>query len=116
MFIKFDPKLKTKAKEMRNTPTKSEQRLWNMLRANFPLVTFLRQKPLDYFIVDFYCFKYKLIIEVDGKIHDAQKERDSERDNLFLQKYNLKTIRILDEDVMNNPKEVIKTLGEYLKV
>ena len=112
MFIKYDPRLKDKATELRNNPTAAERKMWNILRMNFKQYAFTRQKPLDYFIVDFFCNKLNLIIEVDGEIHDFRQERDAERDNIFLMKYGLKTIRFKNDFVLNNTKGVIQILEE----
>jgi len=114
MLIKYDPRLKDKATELRNNPTAAERKMWNILRMNFKQYAFTRQKPLDYFIVDFFCNKLNLIIEVDGEIHDFQKERDAERDNIFLMKYGLKTIRFKNDFVLNNTKGVIQILERTL--
>jgi very-short-patch-repair endonuclease len=87
---------------MRTEPTKAEMIFWNFLKGNYQNFRFVRQKPLEGFIVDFYCSKLKLIIEIDGSIHDRQKERDKERDNIFKLKYNIDTIRIPNEIILNN--------------
>ena len=85
-------KVKSRASELRNNATPSEVLLWNELR-NRKLMgrKFLRQHPVVYdmnhdknemfFLVpDFYCASEKLIIELDGKIHEFQKEKDEHRD------------------------------------
>lgn len=112
MFIKYDPRLKDKATELRSNPTAAERKMWNILRMNFKQYAFTRQKPLDYFIVDFFCNRLSLIIEVDGEVHDFQKERDAERDTIFLMKYGLKTLRFKNGFVMNDTQGVIKALEQ----
>jgi leucyl-tRNA synthetase len=114
MYIKYNLSLKSKAREMRNNPTRGEMEMWNFLRVNFPKYKFLRQKPLDEFIVDFYCIERNLIIEIDGEVHLKQKERDQERDNLFLNRYNIKTIRITNDEIILNRELVRKKLNEVL--
>jgi very-short-patch-repair endonuclease len=91
------------ARELRNNPTESEKVLWEILRKRrLDGYRFLRQKPFIYqqtnqkryfFIADFYCPEKKLVIELDGHIHDHQKYYDYQRD-LVLQKLGLKTLRI----------------------
>ena len=66
-FLPYNPQLVARAREMRKNPTVAERKLWGYLR-NFP-VKFWRQKPINNFIVDFYCPKLKLVIEVDGDSH-----------------------------------------------
>jgi len=73
-YIKYNPKLKERARELRKNSTPSEIELWKSLRgAQLHGYTFNRQKPLDEFIVDFYCRKLGLVIEIDGDSHDAKQ-------------------------------------------
>ncbi|MQY72086.1 MAG: DUF559 domain-containing protein, partial [Dehalococcoidia bacterium] len=63
-------KLKPLAREMRRAPTLAEEVLWQHLRnSQMGGFKFRRQHPIDRFIVDFYCFKIRLVIEVDGPVH-----------------------------------------------
>lgn len=101
MFIKYNPKLKEVARQMRNNMTPSELLVWKFLKDKYPEYLFYRQKSLSNFIVDFYCSKLKLIIEVDGDIHLKQREKDIERDDYFLQNFNIKTLRIGNDEVLN---------------
>ena len=66
-FLPYDRRLVTLAKEMRKNPTPAERKLWDYLRT-FPFRVW-RQRPISCFIVDFYCPKLKLAIEVDGASH-----------------------------------------------
>lgn len=83
---------------------------------------FLRQKPLIYernyriksfFIADFYCSRLKLVIEVDGKIHDSQRHYDKERDKV-INKLGLHVFRIKNEEVehLNRAREKILKIVE----
>jgi very-short-patch-repair endonuclease len=63
-----------RARELRREMTPAEKLLWHELRANKLGVHFRRQKIIAGFIVDFYCHKAALVIEVDGAIHDLQQE------------------------------------------
>jgi very-short-patch-repair endonuclease len=76
-------KLLDAARASRRAPTISEALLWEALRRRQLGVNFRRQQPIGPFIVDFYCPARRLIIEVDGKVHDGQKERDAERQALL---------------------------------
>ncbi len=115
LFIRYNRKLKDRARELRNNATESEKVFWDFLRKDFPQHHFMRQKPLDQFIADFYCNKLKLIIEIDGEIHETQKERDSERDNIFLMKYKINTLRFTNEDVKNNIESIKLELEKYIE-
>ncbi len=99
------------ARNLRKNPTRSEKRLWEVLRRkSLSGFKFLRQHPVfyridkdwvEYFIADFYCAKLKLIIEADGNIHDLHKERDHERDAKLLSK-GIRVIRIKNEALADN--------------
>ncbi|MDR9417886.1 endonuclease domain-containing protein [Gracilimonas sp.] len=98
------------ARELRKNSTPSEKLLWKHLRKRqLRGYKFLRQKPFVheqrgkkryFYIADFYCAELKLVIEVDGKIHDFQKEYDYQRD-LVLNSLGLKVLRIKNEDLVD---------------
>jgi cyclase len=69
MFYGAGPDLFAKAEENRLNPTESEARLWGALRKSQLGLRFKRQHPIDRFIVDFYCHKLRLVIEVDGEYY-----------------------------------------------
>ena len=83
---------------------------------------FLRQHPIIYdrigtkplyFIPDFYCAEKKLIIEVDGKIHDFQKNRDKRREEI-LEGAQLKILRFRNEEVNKDVFEVLRQIKEFI--
>lgn len=98
------------ARELRKNPTPSEKLLWKYLRKRqLKGYKFLRQKPFVheqrenkryFYIADFYCAELKLVIEVDGKIHDFQKSYDYQRD-LVLNGLSLKVLRVKNEELIN---------------
>ena len=82
MKIHYNPKLKELSRELRKNATFSERILWKYLRAGqLKGYRFLRQKPIDEFIVDFYCKKVRLIIEIDGVTHNGKQSYDERREN-----------------------------------
>lgn len=95
--------IKRFARELRKNPTGSERKLWTHLRGKqLASYKFLRQHPIVYdqkqshrhfFIADFYCYKKKLVVELDGKVHNLQKEYDYKRD-FVLSKFGLSVLRI----------------------
>ena len=90
------------ARENRKKETVAERLIWNnLLRKKQMGVKFVRQKPIDRFIVDFYCSELCLAIEIDGGSHNIKKGRDELRDN-FLKVCGIKTLRFTNEDVFNN--------------
>ena len=72
-----------RAKELRRKMTPAEKILWEELRANKLGVHFRRQQVVQGFIVDFYCHQAGLVVEVDGDIHDLQKEEDERREKVL---------------------------------
>jgi very-short-patch-repair endonuclease len=104
------PRYKIRARELRQKMTEEEEILWEKLRnRRFFNLKFLRQHPVIYeiinndplfFIADFYCAEKKVIIEVDGKIHDFRKSHDRDRDNI-LRQLNLNVLRIRNEEFKN---------------
>ncbi len=96
------------ARELRRNPNNSEKILWEILRKRqLGGVKFVRQKPITYevdrgntyfFIADFYCPEKKLVLELDGKIHDYQKYYDYQRD-LVLKHMNFETLRIKNREL-----------------
>src|SRR5687768_11406422 len=84
LFVHTSPglweKLKPLARQMRREPTFAENALWQHLRGRKTAgAKFRRQHAIDRFIVDFFCHEARLIIEVDGQIHDYTPEEDSIR-------------------------------------
>jgi len=96
------------ARELRSQPTESEKQLWKELRKRkLSGYRFVRQKSFIYeadngrkcfFIADFYCAGKKLVIEVDGKIHDVRKYYDKQRD-LILNERGLTVLRIKNDEL-----------------
>lgn len=98
-----------RAKELRREMTPAEKILWEELRANKLGVHFRRQQVIQGFIVDFYCHKTGLVIEVDGDIHDLQKEEDERREKV-LREMRLMAVRFKNDDVMRNPSAVVEKI------
>jgi very-short-patch-repair endonuclease len=114
-FIKYNPKLKERARELRKKSTPSEIELWKALRAgNLQGYTFNRQKPLDEYIVDFYCKKLRLVIEVDGDSHDGKENYDRQRQQR-LEELGLTVIRFYDHDVMKHLDGVLYKISGTAK-
>jgi len=90
------------AREFRKEPTPSEKILWQALRGKkLDGIKFRRQQPVGYFVVDFYNSEYRLVIEVDGPIHELQKEADEARQEI-LEVLGLVVLRIKSEVVEKN--------------
>lgn len=111
------------ARELRKRLTPEEEKLWNILR-NRKLIgyKFLRQHPIIYkkidfknnfFILDFYCVKKKLAVELDGGYHDFNSEYDRERD-IILNENKIKVLRIKNEEVKMDERKVLKKIIDTL--
>ncbi|WP_299666733.1 class I tRNA ligase family protein [uncultured Polaribacter sp.] len=103
-----------KAKEMRANPTPAEAILWKYLKGKKLKSKFRQQHLINDFIVDFVCLTKKLIIEVDGKIHDYQLEKDEARTLELEQKSGFKVIRFKNEEVIGNIDGVISKIETEL--
>jgi very-short-patch-repair endonuclease len=102
-----------RAKDLRREMTLAEKILWNELRANKLGVHFRRQQVIAGFIVDFYCHKAALVIEVDGDIHNLQKEDDVRREKA-LSGLGLKVVRFNNDDVLRDLSLVIGKIKELI--
>lgn len=116
MFYEAGPIIFQRARELRSRPTDAEQKLWGYLRTHPYGYKFRRQHPLNYYIVDFYCHAKKLVIEVDGSIHDRPDimMNDQERE-AALRSLRLTVLRFTNDDILKNTEQVIKTISEHLK-
>jgi very-short-patch-repair endonuclease len=105
--IRTPAQVQQRARELRQEMTPAEKLLWSRLR-NKQLggLKFRRQHPLGPFIADFYCTARRLVVEVDGDIHDLQPERDAARTEQFEQ-YGYRVIRFRNEQVLNSIEDVL---------
>jgi very-short-patch-repair endonuclease len=90
-----------RAKELRREMTPAEKILWEELRANKLGVRFRRQQVIQGFIVDFYCHRAALVVEVDGDIHDLQKE-ENEQQEKALSEMGLREVRFRNDEVVRD--------------
>ena len=104
-----------RAREFRRDMTPTEAILWQELRGNKLGVHFRRQQVIAGFIVDFYCHKAGLVIELDGSVHggDEQKENDTERDKV-LSEMGLRIVRFMNEDVIKNSPKILGRIRELI--
>jgi very-short-patch-repair endonuclease len=116
MFYGASAEIFRTAEVLRKNMTPAEVELWEALKGNkLNGAKFRRQHPISQFIVDFYCHKYRLVIELDGSIHDLedQKERDEGREAM-LKDLGLTVIRFSNMKVKNNLNQVLRTITKYL--
>ena len=106
-----------KAIELRKRMTKAELVLWEELRGNrFMGLKFRRQHPIARFIVDFYCHKYKLVIELDGGIHSLPEiiENDKNRED-ELSGFGINILRFSNDKVLYNIKETLFEIEQQIE-
>ncbi|MEL7334132.1 MAG: endonuclease domain-containing protein [Cyanobacteria bacterium J06560_2] len=115
-IVHYNPKLKARARQLRNNATKGEVILWQRLKKSQMMgYDFDRQKPIDQFIVDFYCKSLALVIEVDGSIHhsEAAQSYDQERQHC-LEGLGIEFLRFSDTEVRNHPNRVCQTIAQWI--
>ena len=115
-FIFNQPELKTRRRDLRNAMPKPEQVLWYYLKGkNIRGYKFRRQYSVGNYILDFYCPKIKLAIEIDGDSHFTP--RAATHDQLrakFLRQYSIQVLRFTNTDITKNIEPVVNKILEYL--
>ena len=110
------------ARALRRKSTKGESILWQQLRnkklngAKFHrqhAIKFIIDGCKRFFVADFYCSEHKLVIEIDGKIHERQKDYDEMR-TFIMNTMGIKVIRFKNEEVKNNCESVVSKLKKVL--
>jgi very-short-patch-repair endonuclease len=115
MYYGAKPLIFKLAKELRKTQTEAEKILWSKLNKNQILgLQFRRQHPIDKFIADFFCPKIKLIIEIDGSIHDIPEyhNHDLGRSDK-LNDFGITILRFTNEQIIN---EIDYTVNQIEKI
>ena len=114
-MIPYNKKLVSNARTLRKNMTPEEKHLWYDFLQKYPLKIY-KQRIIDNYVVDFYCAKAKLIIELDGSQHykDNGIEKDVERTN-FLEQYGFKVIRIPNNEIKQNFRGVCEYIDLCVK-
>ena len=111
--LPYNPALKEKARELRKAGNLSEVLLWNQLKSKqFKGLNFDRQRVIGNYIVDFYCKRLGIVLEIDGISHTLKESYDVKREE-YLLSYGLKIIRLNATDVLQNINGVMMWLGEH---
>jgi very-short-patch-repair endonuclease len=116
MYFGAKPDLFRMSERMRKNPTEAEKILWKHLKKfRSSGYIFRRQHPIDFYIADFYRHKLKLVIEVDGEIHETEEMRDHDDGRTgHLEHFGIKVIRFSNEEVLINEEHVIRQIRAYL--
>ena len=115
MSLEYNTKNVILAKNLRKNATPQEKRLWYDFLSKYT-VRFQRQKAIDDFIADFYCYEAKLVIEIDGSQHYTHegKEKDEFRTEV-LEGYDLKIIRFTNRQIDTNFHGVCEYIDRIVK-
>ena len=113
--VPYDEALIEKARENRGRPTPAENKLWFEVLQGRRLsgLKFTRQKPLDRYVVDFYCAELMLAIEIDGDSHDARGRYDEARTRR-LNALGVEVVRYANAEVMGNVEGVYVDLQKRI--
>ena len=109
--LPYNHQLVERAKELRKNMTKAERKFWYEYLRDFQFRVH-RQRPIDNFIVDFYCTQLKLVIEIDGDSHNSENAQayDVERTQI-LEGYGLTVIRFTNQEVLSDFEGVCGVIG-----
>lgn len=114
--IFYDTGLTELARKLRKNQTPAEYIIWqNVLRNKKLGFKFTRQKPIGYYILDFYCSRLLLGIEIDGEIHLSKREYDAERTE-EIKAYGIKIIRYSNQIVIENLEHVYADLEKQIQL
>ena len=115
MKILYSKDLKQRSREFRNNSTLAEVLLWNQLKQRKMLgYQFIRQKPMHHFIVDFYCSKLKLVIEIDGESHRLRFDEDRRRQE-YLEQIGVHVLRFSDLAVKKDIANVLSSIEGWIR-
>ncbi|MCP4524063.1 MAG: endonuclease domain-containing protein [Candidatus Gracilibacteria bacterium] len=107
--------LKNTRKELRNNSTKAEKYLWEYLKGSqLGGFKFRRQHSIGRYILDFYCPKLKVSIELDGEIHNQREEYDNIRTK-YIEACGIHEIRFSNQEVLDNIETILQKLKIYIK-
>jgi len=111
-FLYNNKSLKERRRELRNHQTLAEKILWEYISKNkIKRLRFLRQYGIGRYVIDFYCPKIRLGIELDGNAHKEEENKLYDRDReKFLGNLDIEIIRFWNDDVLNNSENVLDKL------
>lgn len=113
---------KIRSRELRRRSTPAERKFWERVRdRRFLGLKFYRQHPFffgvadhdTFAIADFYCDQVKLAVEIDGKIHDDQKEKDAVRTEI-INCFGVNVVRFTNEEIEGNFNDVLRRLEQQI--
>ncbi len=115
-YLVNSPEFKIRRKQLRKNCTDAERLLWSKLRGKqINNTRFLRQFGFGLYILDFYCSKYKLAIEIDGGQHnESEKKIQDLMRSEYLKNHGIKVIRFWNNEVLNNMSGVCEEILKFV--
>ncbi len=116
-IITYRPELTELAREFRNNPTRTEKILWEKLKRKKLLgYDFHRQKPIGYYVVDFFCPRLMLAIEIDGSVHDLEqrKIKDEIRQDA-IEQFGIRFLRFKNNEIEYNVDLVVREIELWIE-
>ena len=111
MFYGASQPIFMRAEELRKNPTADEKLLWLRLKRNQLGVRFKRQHPIWMYIADFYCHEKKLVVEVDGSVHNIKENAEYDKHRTYiLGGSGIKVIRFRNEEVEKNIEFILNEI------
>lgn len=115
MFAGADKLLFQTASRLRKQLTPAEEVVWNCLRSKPFGLKFRRQHPYLNYVLDFYCHSLKLVIEIDGSIHNEEEvKRNDKKRQEQLERNGLEVIRFSNDEIKSSLEKVIAKINELL--
>ena len=116
MFYGASKLIFKRAEELRKFPTHEEVLMWGYLKQNQLGVKFRWQHPILFYIADFYCHELKLVIEIDGSIHNKEDVKINDKlRQTEIEKLDVTVIRFKNIDVKNNPEKILDQINKKIK-
>ena len=114
-FIPYDQDMTDIAQVLRNNATPAEGKLWHLYLRKYP-VQFRRQKPMGRYVLDFYCGKAKLAVEIDGAQHFTEEGKASDENRTaYLESLGIQVLRFTNDDVNHKIYDVCKAIDAAVK-
>ena len=116
-IVPYNPRLKERSRYLRQHMTRAEVLLWQQLKARqMEGCDFDRQRPIDAYIVDFFCKEFMLAIEVDGVTHDDETgQQNDQRRQQRLEALGVRFLRFQDGEVTRNLEGVLAGIREWIR-
>lgn len=114
-YIPYDQDMTAIAQKLRNQATPEEGKLWQLYLRKYP-VQFRRQKPMGRYVLDFYCSKAKLAVELDGSQHFTEEGLASDQNRTaYLESLGIQVLRFTNDDINRRLHDVCRAIDAAVK-